>query len=170
MIGAPLKPPRNARKGPRKSCAKQRRFISNKSCLRRAPTAIASLGARRNATAAELRRNLALLCKWLHAEDREDSARSILLLRVTHAWNNLKTPERRAAYDATLNARLAALSAHSDRAISLAKDEKRNDKAKRPSRGTSGGSDGQARIAARKHRRGSLWGRLIAFALGARAH
>jgi len=60
------------------------------------------LGAKRDAPAAELRRNLSLLCRWLHSDVCEDLSRSVLFLRVTQAWNDLKTPERRAAYDAAL--------------------------------------------------------------------
>lgn len=59
------------------------------------------LGASRDAPTAELRRHLGYLCKWLHS-DRE-SARSVFLLRVTQAWNNVKTPERRLAYDSGLD-------------------------------------------------------------------
>jgi hypothetical protein len=65
------------------------------------------LGATRNTRDAELRRNLSLLCRWLHPDVCEDLSRSLLFLRVTQAWNDLKTPERRAAYDAAL-ARSAA--------------------------------------------------------------
>jgi len=65
------------------------------------------LGASRHASAAELRRNLALLCRWLHSDICEELHRSVFFLRVIQAWNNLKTPERRAAYDAVLNARAA---------------------------------------------------------------
>lgn len=65
------------------------------------------LGATRNTPATELRRNLSLLCRWLHSDVCEDLSRSLLFLRVTQAWNDLKTPERRAAYDAAL-ARSAA--------------------------------------------------------------
>jgi DnaJ domain len=58
------------------------------------------LGAASQATAGELRRNVALLLRWLHPDLDADGARSIFAHRVTEAWNNLKTPERRAAYDA----------------------------------------------------------------------
>ncbi len=57
------------------------------------------LGANPQASAGELRRNVGLLLRWLHPDlDRRDE-RSIFVGRVTAAWNNLKTPERRAAYD-----------------------------------------------------------------------
>lgn len=62
------------------------------------------LGSRRTATAAELRRNLAFLSKWLHSDDCQNTMQSVFLLRVTQAWNDLKTPERRSAYDAKLGA------------------------------------------------------------------
>jgi hypothetical protein len=57
------------------------------------------LGATPQASAAELRRNLALLSKWLHPDRNPDGARSIFIGKVTAAWHDLKTPERRAAYD-----------------------------------------------------------------------
>jgi len=51
------------------------------------------------ASAAELRCNLALLLRWLHPDIDPQGERSIFIGRVTAAWNNLKTPERRTAYD-----------------------------------------------------------------------
>lgn len=57
------------------------------------------LGASRQAGAAELRHNVALLLRWLHPDLDPHGERSIFTSRVTTAWNNLKTPERRAAYD-----------------------------------------------------------------------
>jgi hypothetical protein len=57
------------------------------------------LGTRPRATAAELRHNVALLLRWLHPDLDPRGERSIFVSRVTQAWNNLKTPERRAAYD-----------------------------------------------------------------------
>jgi DnaJ-domain-containing protein 1 len=58
------------------------------------------LGASPQADAVELRRNLALLSKWLHPDRNTHNDRSIFMDRVTAAWNDLKTPERRAMYDA----------------------------------------------------------------------
>src|SRR5579863_10391273 len=60
------------------------------------------LGASPRASAAELRHNVALLLRWLHPDLDPHGERSIFISRVTGAWNNLKTPERRAAYDDTL--------------------------------------------------------------------
>jgi len=57
------------------------------------------LGASPQASARELRRNLALLSKWLHPDSNTHNDRSIFIDRVTAAWNDLKTPERRAMYD-----------------------------------------------------------------------
>lgn len=57
------------------------------------------LGAAPQASASELRGNAALLLKWLHPDRDPDGERAIFVSRVTEAWNNLKTPERRAAYD-----------------------------------------------------------------------
>ncbi len=57
------------------------------------------LGADRQASAGELRRNVALLLKWLHPDVDPQSERSVFVGRVTAAWNNLKTPDRRSAYD-----------------------------------------------------------------------
>jgi len=57
------------------------------------------LGASPTATASELRRNVALLLRWLHPDLDPHGERSIYVSRVTSAWNNLKTPERRADYD-----------------------------------------------------------------------
>jgi hypothetical protein len=56
------------------------------------------LGASSNATSSDLRRNMSLLLRWLHP-DRSTSERSVFAHRVTRAWNDLKTDERRMAYD-----------------------------------------------------------------------
>jgi hypothetical protein len=57
------------------------------------------LGRNPQATPDELRRNVALLLRWLHPDLDPRGERSVFVGRVTAAWNNLKTPERRAAYD-----------------------------------------------------------------------
>jgi hypothetical protein len=59
------------------------------------------LGTNSQATAAELRSNVALLLRWLHPDHDPHDEHSIFVNRVTAAWNNLKTPERRTAYDNT---------------------------------------------------------------------
>jgi hypothetical protein len=57
------------------------------------------LGSSEKASAAELRRHVALLLRWLHPDLDPHGDRSIFVGRVTTAWNDLKTPERRATYD-----------------------------------------------------------------------
>jgi hypothetical protein len=57
------------------------------------------LGATPAATRDELRRNMALLLRWLHPDLDRQGERSIFAGRVTRAWEQLKTHERRAAYD-----------------------------------------------------------------------
>src|SRR5262249_32327107 len=57
------------------------------------------LGASPNATPSELRQNMASLIKWLHPDSAQDGPQSVFVNRVTMAWDDLKTPERRAAYD-----------------------------------------------------------------------
>jgi len=59
------------------------------------------LGASSKANISELRRNMSLLLRWLHP-DRGLSERSVFAHRVTRAWNDLKTEERRAVYDRRL--------------------------------------------------------------------
>jgi hypothetical protein len=65
------------------------------------------LGARPEATNYELRRNMALLLRWLHPDHDGQGARSVFVGRVTRAWNDLKTQERRAAYDQSRRIALA---------------------------------------------------------------
>jgi DnaJ domain len=60
------------------------------------------LGLSPQASAVELRRHLALLLRWLHPDLDPRGERTIFIKRVTAAWNSLKTPERRAAYDEQL--------------------------------------------------------------------
>ena len=57
------------------------------------------LGARPEATNGELRRNMTLLLRWLHPDLDRKGELSVFAARVTRAWNDLKTPERRADYD-----------------------------------------------------------------------
>jgi hypothetical protein len=57
------------------------------------------LGANAQAPAGELRQHVGLLMRWLHPDLDPQGERSIYSGRVTAAWNDLKTPERRAAYD-----------------------------------------------------------------------
>ena len=60
-----------------------------------------SLGADASADAGDLRRNMAMLLRWLHPDMIHSQDRKVLVERVTLAWENLKTAERRAAYDSS---------------------------------------------------------------------
>jgi len=57
------------------------------------------LGTNNTATAGELRRNMALLLRFVHPDTKPADCRSIFAGRVTRAWEDLKSSERRAAYD-----------------------------------------------------------------------
>jgi hypothetical protein len=57
------------------------------------------LGARPDASTEQLRRNMALLIRWLHPDTQNGAERTIFTSRVTQAWNDLKSEEKRAAYD-----------------------------------------------------------------------
>lgn len=57
------------------------------------------LGADSQANSSELRRNMALLLRWLHPDKGPQEHRFVFANRVTRAWDDLKTPERRALYD-----------------------------------------------------------------------
>jgi hypothetical protein len=57
------------------------------------------LGAGPIASAGELRHNMALLMRWLHPDVARNGDQAELAARIAAAWNTLKTPERRAAYD-----------------------------------------------------------------------
>jgi hypothetical protein len=102
-----------------------------------------TLGASRSAPRSELRQNMALLVKWLHPDGREqrvarsDLDRGIFIHRVTQAWENLKTDERRTVYDQKLASRKAEKrqatrrsrarkTAHKPKAAKLVKQASRN--------------------------------------------
>jgi hypothetical protein len=128
------------------------------------------LGTQRHAPATELRRNLVLLCRWLHSDICEDLPRSIFFLRVMQAWNDLKTPERRAAYDAGLGVQASAMAP--SRGNKISQDGKEM-KRKSVDRGAREGKIGQKEQAARMsglRKSGSkgLW-RFIMFGQGWRA-
>jgi DnaJ domain len=61
------------------------------------------LGASSEASHGQLRQNMSLLLQWLHPDLDRREARSVFVARVTRAWNDLKTSERRAAYDRALH-------------------------------------------------------------------
>jgi len=58
------------------------------------------LGVDPHASPAELRRNMALLLRWLHPDIDQNGERSMFATRVTRAWEEVKTPSRRAEHDA----------------------------------------------------------------------
>jgi len=72
------------------------------------------LGAGPDADNGELRRNMALLTRWLHPDLDRHGERAVFVGRVTKAWNDLKTPERRAAYDERKRRQRAARSVNVD--------------------------------------------------------
>lgn len=57
------------------------------------------LGATSEASSSELRHNMALLMRWLHPDMPQQAQHAASVRRVTMAWEDLKTPERRLAYD-----------------------------------------------------------------------
>ncbi|WP_428031370.1 J domain-containing protein [Ancylobacter sp.] len=61
------------------------------------------LGTRRSATHEELRHNMALLMRWLHPDLQSLRSgpldREVFTARVSRAWEDLKTDERRSAYE-----------------------------------------------------------------------
>jgi hypothetical protein len=57
------------------------------------------LGTDSQASSGELRRNMALLIRWLHPDQDPGGQRSMFASRVIRAWDDLKTPKRRASYD-----------------------------------------------------------------------
>ena len=79
------------------------------------------LGAQPEASSAELRRNMALMIRWLHPDQNNGAERSVFVARVTRAWNELKNEERRAAYDLNRRRELSRRAAHR-----LKRDQKRS--------------------------------------------
>src|SRR5262245_38484345 len=60
------------------------------------------LGGNAQTSTSDLRRNMALLLRWLHPDMEHNGTgdRSVFASRITLAWEDLKTAERRSAYDA----------------------------------------------------------------------
>jgi hypothetical protein len=73
------------------------------------------LGCDRMSATSELRRNMALIMRWLHPDVTSNAAsnhqfsRSVFANRITQAWETVKTDERRAAYDRALAAKISEL-------------------------------------------------------------
>ncbi len=83
-------------------------FFIEQVLLSRTSNSYRILGHNNNANSADLRRHMALLMKWLHPDTIASTGligeinRSVFAQRITYAWENLKTPDRRAAYDRSL--------------------------------------------------------------------
>lgn len=60
------------------------------------------LGAPRGSNQAVLREHMGWLMKWLHPDRDQSDWESALAQRVSAAWEDLKSPERRARYDRSL--------------------------------------------------------------------
>ncbi len=66
------------------------------------------LGSGQGTPLSQLRRNMALLMRWLHPDVASDASssnrldRSLFAIRITQAWETIKTEERRKAYNASL--------------------------------------------------------------------
>lgn len=58
------------------------------------------LAATSTASAADLRRHMALLMRWLHPDRHAKATQALYVTRVSNAWADLKTADRRQAYDA----------------------------------------------------------------------
>ena len=67
------------------------------------------LGGTRTTSSTELRRNMALLLRWTHPDADRPGTRTAFANRVTKAWENLKTQERRENYNVDAAAPTALL-------------------------------------------------------------
>ena len=59
------------------------------------------LGGVKESTAVDLRRNMALLVRWMHPDVAKGNDRARFVARVTFAWDDVKTPDRRQSYDSS---------------------------------------------------------------------
>ena len=118
------------------------------------------LGASAEATGSELRRNMALLLRWLHPDMERNgngnADRSVFAGRVTLAWDDLKTTERRAAYDAAQPSRGAGTSPRRSKARARSKAGKGSTGKHAP-----GGMRGGIAGGARDRSQGRLWRALL---------
>ncbi len=84
------------------------------------------LGSDRGTSLSELRRNMALIMRWLHPDVASDASsasnllgKSLFASRITQAWETIKTDERRKAYNASLATKEPSLKRRTDtRALS----------------------------------------------------
>jgi hypothetical protein len=68
------------------------------------------LGCLAQANIGVIRRNMTLLLRLMHPDLSENSDRSVFAARVTRAWEDIKTPERRASYDDRLKLKILHVS------------------------------------------------------------
>lgn len=73
------------------------------------------LGAGRDIGDADLRRNMALILRWVHPDTNRTAERSAYAARVTKSWEALKSHDRRAAYDAANPVKVTANSSRISR-------------------------------------------------------
>jgi len=66
------------------------------------------LGGTQQTPTSELRRNMALLMRWLHPDANSGTERGVFATRISQAWDDVKTDERRALYDSGLAAQRQA--------------------------------------------------------------
>lgn len=66
------------------------------------------LGLDHSATTHDLRANMALLMRWAHPDVDRTGKRASLTHRILQAWEDVKTPERRARYDAHISEKHSA--------------------------------------------------------------
>jgi len=123
------------------------------------------LAAKPDASYAELRRNMAILLRWLHPDRDRCGERTIFAARVTRAWDDVKTKERRAAYD-----RLQSLK-EADKILNRRSAGSRLKSAgfeggRGHVRRQSGSGFDQRRGFIRAHRRGGLVSRILTLLLG----
>lgn len=120
-----------------------------------------TLGASRESTSNVLRQNFVYLCKWVHAAEREGFAGPAYLVRITQAWNNLKTQDRRATYDKTLDSTSGEQAPHDDMKSRLARN---GEALKVPVFHKKSLQAARRKMVFQENRRPGLMARLIAFA------
>ena len=87
---------------PRETVRKAAEFFVEQVLFAGDADAYQTLGSHRQASSQELRRNMALILRWLHPDLNSKAEAANYSARVTAAWNQVKTPDLRRAYDLTL--------------------------------------------------------------------
>jgi hypothetical protein len=130
-----------------------------------APDAYRVLGTGPAATTGELRQHMALLMRWLHPDVAREGEQAVFAARIATAWNNLKTPDRRTAYDnARQNAEILG-NRHPEGGRSSR--EARGESTRSPHRSRSGRS---RRVPASGEPGAGALPRVLAFLFGRRRH